>query len=451
MGFLDSLLDFLNSIFGRRPQRGAAARQIVQRAKPVTLEEARQLAEEKSKTSFDELERVAFARFAEIKHLLTEIKNELNNFESRNLEEEEGNQRLRKIVETSKRNLTRQMHTLAEKLSPPESHEYAVLRQYCLNSSAILSEEVNTFGRNVMYTGILMKKEVKNLGGYINELNTIFLGLKTMFESGGTGKALSAKSSLKQLQRALDERELILKDARAVKGHLAALTEERRAKEAALSATRDSADAKELGVLEAKKASQLREKQELKNKFINLLAPIDRPLNRFMKLAESGAYPLSDAERALLNAYMTNPFHAAKQDPKAQMLKKMLKEVENLVHEEKIKLKEKEAAKMLRSIAELQDYDFFGELFWRLNSIDVELIATEKSIATSKAGSAIMALEREIRNLDRAYSEQGALLKAEEQKLLSKDDEIAGFRESAETMLQGLAGTPVAIKVPADS
>ncbi|MBU0662373.1 MAG: hypothetical protein ABH854_05675 [Candidatus Diapherotrites archaeon] len=439
-------MGFLDKIFGSGG-KGRGAGKAPEETWTMEINEALAQVSEKGKSGFAELEKQVFAHFAEIKHTLAEIKTELREFESRDLEAEEGNKRLRKIVETSKRNLIKNMSTLTERLAPPEKHDYEILRAYCTNSSKSLEDELRTFGRNVMYTGILMKQEVKNLGNYINELNSTFAKLQALFEGNSAGRAMAAKAGLEGLKTGIAEREKISAEIKKINTALMALREDEKKKASVLAELQNSAGIKELNSLMEKKAGQAREKQELKGRFINLIAPIDRPLNRFMRLAESGNYVLEDTERALLNAYLTNPFLAAKQDPKAEILKKLLADVEQMVRNGIISLKEKERAKKMRALAELKDYDFFGELFWKLNKIDAEIAATEREIESSKISAEISGIERGLNAISNEVEENTALLKNAEQRLGEASRKIGGVKADAEKLLKELSFGNIVLKM----
>lgn len=420
-------MGFLDKIFGPSKKEKKEVK--------LSLNELSSYLEEKTGKEREELEKRIFSKFSEVKHLLSGIKSEMGEFRKRDLEKEEGNKRLRKIVATSKKNLLNQMDSLVKKLEPPKKREFAVLKSYCLSSSELLQREINTFGKNISYTGILMKREIKMLGQYINELNTAFLELKKMFESNRLAKIDDIRGDISLLNSFLDENKELSNSIPAFDNEIKRLLEEKKQAETARSKLENSQMAKELKNITEERERLLEERGSLKADFVDLLGTIDKPMKRFVKLVQSRAYLIEQGEETLLNNYLQNPFEAVKIDPKAEKLKKLLSEIKKAILEGKISLKEKEREKKIDALDRLSNYDFFGNIFWKLNKIDSEISALDRQIASGKISKGIEQAEKNIESLERKILELSNSLQIVKNNSKKKEGEIAALKEKIENLL----------------
>jgi hypothetical protein len=147
-------------------------------------------------------------------------------------------------------------------------------------------------------------------------------------------------------------------------------------------------------------------KQDLKLEISALLLNIDRPLARYKQIVDSGRKKVPKEEKEMLELFITNPILALKKDPKAEIFKKILKDMKNLIEEGEIELKDKEKEKRLEALEEIAKYDFFGKVFWKMNELQKKQADLNKIISTNAAKTDLEKeinkqkdLERELREL----------------------------------------------------
>ncbi len=432
-------MGFLEKIFGgKKPEERPS--------KPFFLGEVPELLDSRAREEFQGLEKKVFSKFAEIKHSLRELDSLLKEFNEKDLSTEEGNKRLRKIVSTSKKSVYAKMSSLLKKLEPPSVHEFRALKDYSTNANSLIDSELKTFARTISYTGIVMKEEMKGIGKKIQGLKKQFTELEELFKSSSFEKAFSLKESaesLSSLKKSIESGEKTLSSLES--GISSKEAELKKARES-LSSFDSSPELSEFRELNGKKRSFLEKKSELKNRFLQLLSPVDKPLKRFSKLVESGQFPLEKEEEEFLFSYKSEPFSAFRKDPKAVRLKRILSQLKKLVKDNTLSLKEKEKEKKLSAIDELMETDFFGELFWETNRIDSEINAIEKRLSQSNAfrkrqelESGVKSLESVLSSLKESFSKSGPSPQELRKKLGEKRAEL-------ESELSEFFGAEVSLK-----
>jgi hypothetical protein len=182
------------------------------------------------------------------------------------------------------------------------------------------------------------------------------------------------------------------------------------------------------------------EKQDLKLQISALLLNIDRPLGRYKQIVDSGRKKVSKEEKEMLDLFITNPILALKKDPKAELFKKILKDMKELVESGEIELKDKEKEKRLEALEEIIKFDFFGSVFWKMNELQKKQLDLNKTISTSAVKSD---LEKEInkqKDFDKELTELNEKIGSEERQkqIIQKNilDEIDSARNFAQTNLK---------------
>ena len=391
MGFWD----FLKSFFS-----GKKAKKTAKKKNNLGLLQAKNYLNELEQKQFSAIEQKIFARFAEIKHLLKEISNELNELSKVNVEEGE-NKRLRRIVETSRNSAVSQMQRLVERLTPPTRGNLKELKNYCTSCHSLMETEIRHFGRNIAYTGIVLKEQMKSLGEKMNELNTVFIELNQLFQNPMLTGIPAVKEHIEQLDSELMHRKnsvalhnqamLEIKQLKAKKNEILDEIESKKK-------SQEAEDLREL----IKEREQLNEKKnKVREKIFELMSGVEKPLRRFLQLAEGGQYPLSFEEKELLESYLSNPFNAVKKDIKAEKLKKFLQQLKPLIENETIGLKDKEKEKKLQAINELLSFNFFDNVFWELNKVETQLIELSKKIEKIELNRKLNYLEAEAKRTEK--------------------------------------------------
>jgi hypothetical protein len=183
-------------------------------------------------------------------------------------------------------------------------------------------------------------------------------------------------------------------------------------------------------------------KQELKTEISALILNVDRPLQRFNQLVESGRWVLPSKEKEILGLFLTNPVLALKSDPKAELFKKVLAEVIKAIEDNSVELKEKEKEKRLEALQEIINFDFFGKVFWRMNELQRKQDELNKEISKSDAKKELEKMITEIGAGEKEILGEKELLLESDRKLgaaqIELEREIAVVKNFAEKSLNKL-------------
>ena len=326
--------------------------------------------------------------------------------------EKKTNVRLNHAVQTSKKQLLIQLKRMLEKINPNEvKHDLNSYREYSKKSEALLVNEITSFRKNIAYTSFYHQEEMKELGDFLqnilndlHEMNQKFDYNKEIFEfekfKENIGSALKRRKELKHIQKeikTLEEKIVNKKEG----------LEEHKEK---IEAKKKEPKYLEITHAEEELTKLANEKQDLKLQISALLLNIDRPLQRYKQLVETGRKKIVKEEKEIIDLFITNPLLALKKDPKAELFKKVLKDVKESVQEGEIDLKEKEKEKRLEAIEEIIKYDFFGTVFWKMNELQKKQIELNKSISTNP-------IKKEIEEENNELGEEKRELKEMEKKL----------------------------------
>ncbi len=373
----------------------------------TTLENLPLLLEKSFSKKRAELEEYSAKKLSEIKYVHSRAKAITKSVKDTPLEEKP-NERLNHAVETSKRQLLIQLEKLLEKIDPSKiDNKTNSYREYAAKSEAVLIVEVNTFRKNIAYTSFYHKDEMKELGealqnllNNLHDMNQKFESEKIVFEfenfKDDIGSSLKKKKELTLIQKQIEglnekiiEKKELLKNQEEKINDKMNNTEMQKAKKA-----------------EEELVQLANEKQDLKLEISALLLNIDRPLARYKQIVDSGRKKVPKEEKEMLELFITNPILALKKDPKADLFKKILKDMKNLIEEGEIELKDKEKEKRLEALEEIAKYDFFGKVFWKMNELQKKQSDLNKIISTNAAKTDLEKeinkqndLERELREL----------------------------------------------------
>ncbi len=351
---------------------------------------------------------------SETRHLLLETKSML---ESLGVAESSGKSgRLDRIVSTAKTNALKQLFPLLKKLNPPNTENPEELRTYCLESIQAM-QQAGHFGKNVAYAGISFKEEMKSIGENLKQVNTLFHKLKDLFDKNS---AVFAGAKLKELLASIEAKEKAVAEASEsitlLEKSLESFALKKTRLESELNELKQGPEFKKIASLNERKAELLRDKQNAKTELLDIFAKIEKPLHRLGKAVKAGKILLPEKQASFLNRLLLNPVKALKLDPKAETLKSVLLETKTAIDSGLIELKPKEKEKKLAVISELLSFDFFSDLFWKLNKIDSEILAIEKELASSPAS------EKESKFLDLLKELDGKQQQAESDIVSTKND-----------------------------
>ncbi|MBN2067223.1 MAG: hypothetical protein JW744_02030 [Candidatus Diapherotrites archaeon] len=392
------------------------------------------------------LEVAVAGKLSEVKHLLNELRSGIEKLKSS--DSESGNKRLEKIVSTAKGNAERQLASLIQKLEPPASADLSLVSRYCSSAGIILQQEINHFGKNIAYTSISFKQEIKHLGLLIRQLQSVFSEMQSSFSSAkhfslsssidsmasGLGKKIQ---STERLEREISE---IGESAASANGQLQAL-------QAKLASLRESPAFRKISGLNEEKAGLLHSKQLAKTETIDLFSKIDKPLHRMQGIVRAGKFQISSELALLLDELLKNPFNALRRDPKAEKLKRLLKEVQLAIEQGLIELKDREREKRLSALQELISFDFFGQCFWKFNEIDSKLAALEKELNALPARKQEEQLLKSLNDAKKGLQAVQESLGEKKALLKQLQGELPGLKQKLETAVSDAAGKKVELQI----
>jgi hypothetical protein len=426
-------MGFFGKVFGQKKVEKGVLK--------TTLELLPTLIEEDFSSRIKNMELENAKEIAEIKFLHGKIIALVKEISGIELERKE-NERFNKAAATAKKQVEKQLLRLMEKVSPENvGGDLSEIRKYVGESYSLLLNEVNSFRKSLAYTSVYLKDEMKQLGGlvqeFLNKLKEVHDKLEKeseLFEfENAKERIVLLQQNKKELIELEKEKASILQKIESEEMELAKGKEKREA-------LAKGNEIKELNQLEAEKKAMLDEKQQLKIEVSSMLSTIDRPLQRFKALVDSGRWILDRERRDLLAAFIVNPMLALKKDVNGKQFKEILAEIVKAINDAKIELKDREKEKRLDALQELINFNFFEKIFWRLNEIQKKQIEIDHKIsgcvgqkllvAEEEKGSAITkkisALKEEIVAITNKTRALGERVLAEEKYVLSFSEKVLG-------------------------
>lgn len=418
------LVETIRNIFG-----GSASGEKKEEA--IGIEEAEALIKKRKGELEKELVVKSSAKIAEIKHLLRSIESELNEMDKRNLMEEGDNKYLRKIVSSSQKNMIKQMYALLERLQPKGIGTADGIKDYARESALHMQREILTYRKNISYTSIIMKEEIKNIGFLMQNLLNGYNVINGYFREANY-------DSFSEIEKQLGERE---KKKALLSGKEAELSRIREAveklnqaigeKENRIKAIESSVEFRSVKDIEAEIENAEKEKQAIKNGFSAMLSNADKAIRRFIKLVDAGIYIIEKQDEELLKLYMEDIVEASKKDPKAERFRAMLNEMKKAIDEGKLSLKEGEKEKRLKALDELAAYDYFTNIFWKLNELEKKRIALNKRLLDIDARRKMLAENDEKARFVNRKAEAEKGIEAQQREIGEMEKEIKHIEEMA--------------------
>jgi len=397
----------------------------------ITIEEVPMLIEKEFLLKKSSLEDFAAKKIAQAKYVHGKSSALLELISAKELEGK-ANERLNKAALTSKKQLENQLRKLLQKISPQErGNTLEDARKYAGEANALLVNEIVGLRKNIAYTSIYFKDEMKELGENLQEMlnsfdamNKEFANAKELFEFEKTKALVGAVIKKKKL---IEEKEGALNKAHGEIDLIERKSTEQKNKLAQKQQGNEFVKAREL---DEQMNNLMGEKQELKTQISALILNIDRPMQRFRQLVDSGRWKLPKEEKDMLEQFITNPILALKKDPRADIFKKVLGEIVSAIQEGEIELKEREKEKRLESLQELINFDFFGKVFWKMNEIQKKQDELNKLIQENNAKKDLAKEEETLKELGRVSTELG------EKKDFAQKDLEQARREIANELAQ---------------
>lgn len=411
----------------------------------LSIEEISAFVEKSVSGKQELLDETIAKKFSEIKFVLNQMKSSLNELQKQPLEGE--NAKLKKIVGTARDQTISRLSSLADRLQPPPATELDSVKQYCIEGEQLLSKEVEHSGKSIAYTGIYLKEAIKNLGHNVKELNEHFSFLnKKIGDFAAVFLQKPVEDSLKQLSEKSASVVAIEEKIEKTNNSLEELQKQKSSLHKKLLELNESKGFKELGSLQERKSSLFKEKQDNKTELVSLISSIDKPLKRFSKAVESNRYLISKELADALMQLQQNPLQLFKKDPKGETVKELLKELKKAIESGVVDLKDKEKSKRVSAINELLAFNFFSNVFWKLNELDRELQSIEHDLNKKPVLAEIASTNKKIKDCERAIQETGFSLENLKSQLEREQEELSSLRQRIEEMLQDISSSEVFLR-----
>jgi hypothetical protein len=364
-------------------------------------------------------------KISEIKHLHRKAILLLEDIQKKEIQEAK-NAKFNKAAITAKSQIEKQLKHLLEKLSPNNrGHDLNDARAYAGEGYALMITEINSFRKSIVYTSAFLKDEMSELGQILqemincfNEMNQTFKKNSILFEFEKIQKDIEnikeEKKEILEFNKNIENNEKLIKEKHILLDN----------KKNDLENYSKSPEMKRLKEIEYERTKLIEKKQDLKLQVYSLISSVDRPLQRFKSLIDSKRWVLKNDENEILELVLTNPLIALKKDPKAKKFKSILKEVKKAIEDKKVELKEKEKEKRLNALDELLTFDFFENVFWKLNEIQKEQDKLNKEISTNLSQIEFNNKTKSINELNKEIELLLESNKIIEQKILNKNEHI---------------------------
>ncbi len=430
-------MSFLEKIFGKTKKE----------KKPVELLFSNADDFIKSQSAFEagELEEFYAKKSSEIKHLLRQLSAKAVSLEQAGIDKQ--NKRVEKIVSTSRTNAVRKLSSLAERISPPPFFSPKEARSYSISSLELIRKEVESSWKNIAYSSVYLKEEIKEFGEILEETRAVLAEISEKFSPESkvflSERAKILVSSIRDVSsknlNAVDELD-------SFSEKISELEDNKKSLVASLEELSSSLDFKKFESLKENKSKLLHEKQELKSRLSQLLFPVEKPLKKFEKLVSVNKVSLSSKEESLLKEYLSNPLIAFKKDHGALVLKKILSALKEQIISGEISLKDKERDKKISAIEELVSFDFFENVFWKLNKVEAKLSETETLLRKNNVFEKSEKIEREIDSVEREILEKKSILLGKKKNASSSVTETDSLFSELESVLSKLYEGKVSLK-----
>lgn len=430
-------MSFFKKLFGEKKK------EIVK--KELKLGEVREYAHTKIEKKEAELKKELASQIAEVKHLIRELQNDIEGLGNKSVEVDEGNTRLRKVVVTSKENVERQMKNLLEKLSVPSTESVREMFDYCKNAKLAVEKELPSFRKSLAYTGILIKEELKKIGKHLQELHSILQKAVDGVKDSNVLGFSALEECVEKLGNEISEKESCGKKIVEIKENLGKLEQELIAVEKDVGKIQTGDDAKNLRKLQQEIEDLDKDAADVVSGISDLIAPAEKILKRMVQLSQSGKFPLNKEEEDAINKYMYEPATVMSADPKGEIIKRVASQAIKLVEDSTISVKEKEVEKRINAMRKLQEYDFFGNVFWKLNETQAKKDSLRKEISGFKVGKLISDKKEEVNEIENKIEQAKKIIEIEESKLGKINQAIEELKEKVEKTASKITNEEITI------
>lgn len=394
-----------------------------------------------------DLEMESAKKMSELKYLFEKVKLILSEVKNKDLESKP-NAKLNKAAITAKIQMEKQLDKTLEKINPNiEQSKLENTYSYSKESFVYLFNEINSYRKSIVYTSIYLKEDMKSLG---ENLQNILNKLKEMNDLFDSKKDIflfeKVKQDISDIKKNNEEIKLKNSETTSIKKEIEELEDKILDQEKRILELVESDASKDLKKLKEKQSDLLNEKQSLKVELMSMISTVDRPLQRFLSLTQSGRWKIDNQKKELLKNFLTNPIVALRSDISGEKIKEILKEVIDAINDEKIELKEKEKEKKLDALQELIAFDYFGKIFWKVNEIQKEISEIDSQINQSKITNDINNKEKEINELKKSVDKKNEELKNIYTQIKNLNDKIINEKNRISNFSQNVLNKKIIIE-----
>ncbi|MFH1752480.1 MAG: hypothetical protein ABH821_06115 [archaeon] len=435
-------MGFLDKLFGRKKESVVEPGEIV----TVRLEGLKDWVEKESKPLKEETLRKVKSRFSDLNHSLKELNELVKEIDKVDIKQE-GNLRMRKVVITSKENLVRQLTSLTLKLKPPKTDDLKDLESYCLDSAGLLQKEIQGIGKTIVYTGMLLKKEVSETGKVVRKLDETFKELKSFFDSGKKQDYLELFDLVSVLKNKNELSVSSVKKINVLDKELKDLEKGLEKNLSSLESFKKSKDFSGLSELKKEKEKLNENVSMVERKVTDLLLVVRKQLEKMFKLCKAKPFLVEKNELKLLEELLDYPLKALERDSETIYIKEIFEKTIKLINENELHLKEKEVVKRVEELRNLIDADSLKDAFSEWKKLKQELSLVEGKVKDSSVVKELLKLEKLVENNKNEIQVLG--LKLEELKSLKEKslEEANLIQPNLEEKLEKAFNRKVLIKV----
>jgi hypothetical protein len=152
-----------------------------------------------------------------------------------------------------------------------------------------------------------------------------------------------------------------------------------------------------------------KQRKELESKAGKLILNAEKPFRKMEKLIKAGKFIPQDYSFKELNKWVFSAGEAIKSDQKGLKIKRACSDCIEAISTGKLSAKnEKEKMKWVDALNEIHSVDFFGEFFWKINSIESKKNSIQAELEKNSLNEEILEQEKKMRLLEAKLNELNA-------------------------------------------
>lgn len=345
--------------------------------------------------------------------------------------------RLYKSAMEARRLLVDKATRAAKEINPPSRPTWQELMDFnrsLARASNLLSESSISHGR---YVGTLFRREMQQLMQLTNRLQSLRAQLNDTLNRGKSSSRRFEDISMKiARRRELTQKTVELRGRKKTLEDRIANLEKAHAEESKeLKNLVESEGFKALEGLKQKRRETEQELQRMRNSIRSTISGLSRPLRKMRKLASTGNYPLGRDMIKTLDSYLDYPLKTfLSEDEGHPKLTELLKHLQRVMEEEKIKLDSRERRKTNERVKDILEHKTLAKLMAGYEREESRLKELEERRKSSPL------LDRKDK-LERSISEHESKLDSAKRDLKTVQDELAEAQKKVEGVTSELKET----------